>query len=324
MPDYWSNTLSNGLIDPQLRNIAIEQLWLGKNAQYLVLPDKIGEISNTIITNIPNNEQYLERIQSTPIIETLTNTPKFYTATVDAQRLNGILCSDKLIYNSKYLLPKSFARTSAILQCVANVLELEQESISSTLVNCSLPFGRFGYFNGVNNTKIVDSTYNSDPASLGYFLDTLEEVINSPDEFGFPIGHTLILGEMRELGNTAKAEHTKILDRIIELQTKYSTQILNVYLLGQEWSKCGQAISGAGLVNYNNQSWKVYSTAFGICNLIVKNELVENSWFWIKGSQNTIFLEIVVEYLLADSKDTKYLCRQDPKWHQIKMDLKYK
>ncbi len=320
LPDSWVKNLDNGLIDSRLRNIAIEQVNLCSQAEYIVLPEKIGEITNTLLTNSINSDQTIQKLQSIDSVSLAK--PKFLVSTAESSRINGILCSDKLVYNSKYLLPKSFARTSLVLQCVANCFELEGDLIAPTLQNCILPYGRFGYFNGLNQTKIVDSTYNSDPSSLGYFLDTLEEVINSGQEFGQPTGHTLILGEMRELGNVAKVEHCKILDRLIDLETKYPEQIINIYLIGQEWSNCGDSDSSSWFVNYSGKQFKRYATAGGISKELTKNEIKPQSWFWVKGSQNTIFLEIVVEALLANSEDKKYLCRQEPKWESIKSNLK--
>jgi UDP-N-acetylmuramyl pentapeptide synthase len=319
LPDSWVNSLEGSLIDGRLRNIALEQVTLATKAEYVVLPEKIGEITNTLLTNSINATQTIQKIQSTDASN--LSKSKFFVATATASRVNGILCSDKFVYNSKYLLPKSFARTSLILECVANCLEMDVNLISNTLKNCSLPFGRFGFFNGINQSKIVDSTYNSDPSSLNYFLDTLEEVINNPEEFGTPSAHTIILGEMRELGSVATREHRNILDRLLDLEKKYPEQISNIYLMGNEWLKCGDSDSTSWFVNYANKQFKHYPTAGKISKELFKQGIQNQSWFWIKGSQNTIFLEIVVESLLENKDDIKYLCRQEPKWKLIKESL---
>jgi UDP-N-acetylmuramyl pentapeptide synthase len=314
LPDYWSQTLSSKLHDGRLRNIALEQLWLTRNSHYVVLPEKIGEISNTILTNINQSEAAMDSSQTNIILEAESSKPRFYTSTADANRVNGILVSGRFVYNSKYLLPKSFARTSLILDSVVKALNLEEETVAQTLSDCNLPFGRFGFFNGLNETKIVDSTYNSDPASLGYFLDTLEEVINNEPDFGNPTCHTLILGEMRELGATAVIEHKNILNRLIDLQEKYPRQFLEIYLLGQEWQKCSDEATTSWFVKYKGQMFKRYESAQKINKEIDKIIIQKGSWFWVKGSQNTIFLEVVVEHLLANPEDKKFLCRQEEKW----------
>lgn len=321
LPESWNQALVSKFNDGKLRNIAIEQLWLSQNAHYLVLPDKIGEISNTILTNCISSEQTMSTTQNSTVLKTSETQPKFYTAFADAHRVNGILVSNKLVYNSKYLLPKSFARTSLILDSVVNALDLDVETVSQTVANCNLPFGRFGFFNGINDTKIVDSTYNSDPASLSYFLDTLEEVINNKEDFGNPSGHILILGEMRELGSTAVIEHRNVLDRILELEKKYPEQIMDIYLLGTEWQKCTDAESMEYEVKFKNRTFIRYLNAQNIATAIDRTIINKDSWFWIKGSQNTIFLEIVVEHLLQNQSDKKFLCRQEPKWDEIKKEL---
>jgi hypothetical protein len=318
LPETWQGYLNNGLIDGRLRNIAIEQLNLIQRAEHFVLPEQIGEISNTIITNAVNDEQMIEKIQNANFIDVLQGKPKFFTATATPSRVNGILMANKYIYNSKYLLPPTFARTSLILESIANVFEFDLSTVKTTLNECELPFGRFGQLIGKNSTRIIDSTYNSDPASLNYFLDTLEEVINNPTEFGQSSGHTLILGEMRELGDTAIEEHRKVLDRILKLQENYGKQILEVLFIGKEWLKLGQEGTTARYIRYWNNLFMNFESSSKICEYLDTKPMLENSWYWLKGSQNTIFLEVVTKHLLQDPNDSQYLCRQELKWDKLR------
>jgi UDP-N-acetylmuramyl pentapeptide synthase len=318
LPDTWTRTMENGMIDPRLKNIALEQFALGKNSEYLILPESIGEITNSILTNAIGERTKIDLIQSSTIIDVEAQKPRYFLSTAQSTRINGILVSDKFVYNSKYLLPKSFARTSLILQALCDCLDLDPHTLPKTISECKLPFGRFGQLNGVLDTRIIDSSYNSDPVSLGYFLDTLEEVINNPVEFGNPKGHSLILGEMRELGDTAIGEHSKILDRIIELQDLYHEDIIEIYLIGEEWQKIGEEGSSTRYINYKGVIWQKFDTPQRICKYIDKHGIIEGSWFWIKGSQNGNFLEVVVKHLLKDKSDSQYLCRQEPKWDYIR------
>lgn len=290
LPQSWQTNLSNNLIDVRLRNIAIEQLNLIQKSQHTVLPENIGQISNTIIANTIDQNQ-------------------FSVATATPSRINGILISDKYIFNGRYFLPNTFARTSLVLEAVANVFEFETQTVKDTINSCELPFGRFGRFVGKNNTTIIDSTYNSDPASLNGFLDNLEEVINNPTKFGLAnnsvSGHILIFGEMRELGITAKQEHNNILDRIVSLQEKYGKVILEVLFIGSEWHKL------------NKQPFIIFESASKICEYLDSKPQIPDSWYWIKGSQNTIFLETVTKHLLQNTEDSQYLCRQEAKWNKL-------
>ena len=42
------------------------------------------------------------------------------------------------------------------------------------------------------------------------------------------------------------------------------------------------------------------------------------SWIWVKGSQNTIFLEVLVESLLAKPADKMKLARQGNDWDHLR------
>jgi len=50
----------------------------------------------------------------------------------------------------------------------------------------------------------------------------------------------------------------------------------------------------------------------------LKDNIPQNSLVLVKGSQNTIFLEEAIKYLLKDKEDEKKLCRQDDYWLKIK------
>jgi hypothetical protein len=52
--------------------------------------------------------------------------------------------------------------------------------------------------------------------------------------------------------------------------------------------------------------------------LLSEIEKTPGALVYVKGSQNTIFLEEVVEVLLAQSKDREELCRRDIHWKKIR------
>lgn len=64
------------------------------------------------------------------------------------------------------------------------------------------PPGRFRIFKGINNSTIIDSTYNSSPLAVQEFLKYLAT---------FPKPRIAILGDMRELGSATEEEHKKLL-----------------------------------------------------------------------------------------------------------------
>src|SRR5690606_19703204 len=57
------------------------------------------------------------------------------------------------------------------------------------------------------------------------------------------------------------------------------------------------------------------------CGLHLKEELPENSLILVKGSQNTLYLEEAIKFLLVNQSDVKNLTRQEDYWMNIKKDF---
>ena len=304
---------SGSEIDSRLKNIAFEQLTLSNRADYVITPIEIGKITNQIACQ--NNQTQSE--------ETLQ--------TIAKRGHNFELISDNLSFNPNYFLPDTFAKNSLILEQVTKKLNVyDPEKINQILHNVKLPFSRFGKFKGVQNSTIIDSTYNSDPNSLKEFLHNIELVFNfykdaenreKADLVEQP-KHFVIIGEMRELGDMAPQLHEEVLKNLADLKKNNQHLIEEIILIGSEWKKLNQNSTRAyenchQIIKNQSQSWKVFEKA-GHINRYLEDKIRPNSWFWIKGSQNTIFLEIVVEHLLKEKADSARLCRRGPAWDKLR------
>ena len=91
---------------------------------------------------------------------------------------------------------------------------------------------------------------------------------------------TLILGDMRELGESSEAEHLKVLESIIKFG------FTDVYLVGVEFSKANDA-KGYGFKHYN--------TVEDMAEMLKKNPLKERT-ILLKGS-NGIHLTGLLDLL---------------------------
>lgn len=211
---------------------------------------------------------------------------------------SGALNVNKLRLPGKYLLPPSFARQIVASETVLGQFGIQSSSLQEVLENLELPNGRFGFFEGLHGTKIVDGSYNNDPASLTAFLNLLLEVHASGVNY-------LVVGEMRELGLNAQVEHQQAVNRLEELSQQYGTQVI---LIGQEWNQC----------NYNRQILKTYSKVGQIIYYFQQLSIPAEAWIWVKGSQNTIFLEALVESLLINPHDIHRLARRGPNWDELR------
>jgi len=312
------------------KNVALGQAKIHTNPSAVILPTSLARIDN----------QY---------VETLSSPSEVHTVAVQRSDNFALLIDNKYTTHPHYLLPQTFAKTVSVATRVASHFGINQQDIQQGIMATDLPRGRFGLFAGIDNSTIVDSTYNADPASMNSFFDLLEEVIQSyqraferyqqaeEDKHLYrpgshlrknlqpvvPPKHNVILGEMRELGSQSAQYHRQVIARLLTITRTYPDSIENVYLVGQEWKKIDEdgipkSDQGMYFIRQEKQLLKGFESVKYLTPLLDKKSIRPSSWWWIKGSQNTIYLESVVAHLLDDKKDTAYLCRQGKNWDTLR------
>jgi UDP-N-acetylmuramyl pentapeptide synthase len=304
VPDGLELKLESQQLDSTTKNVIVEMLKPLEYTKSYIIPTDINKLSNSYYININDT------------IETFT--PEFSTK-------SGLSYLDEILIDNNYLLPPTFAKTLSIVQKVGELYSIDKDIIQDLLGHLTLPNGRFSKFKGKLDTTIIDSSYNSDPDSVLGFLDSVSLTLASQNNVQYDIvKHNIILGEMRELGNIAKEKHAIILDKLIELKKNYSDKIENIILLGSEWDKLNETpiISREGEIKkilYKSQVFNNYSKVYDIA-IFFETNIRPQSWFWIKGSQNTIFLEYLVESLLLNKSDKSKLCRQEERWFKMRSE----
>ncbi len=159
--------------------------------------------------------------------------------------------------------------------------------------NFSLPPGRASIFSGINGSTIIDSSYNSSPDATSEFLKSLS--LEKSKKIA-------ILGDMRELGQQSEIEHTNL----GQLALKSADEIITVGPLTTKYFPAHKKI-------HKFLYWWQAQKFLENNPLLLKNTTV-----LVKGSQNTIYLEELVKYLLATPTDARSLCRQSSDWLQLK------
>lgn len=193
-----------------------------------------------------------------------------------------------------YILPDVYQSTIGSAISLAHTLKLDKNTILKNLKNnFSLPPSRSSVFKGVNDSTIIDSSYNSSPLAC-------IEMLNFLNTFKSP--KIAILGDMRELGTSSKIEHQKIYNHAL----KCADTIISV---GQETKK----YFGSKANKFSNW-WEALD--------FIKNNLPQKSTILIKGSQNTIFLEEIVKSLLQNKSDESKICRQSEYWLKTKSNYR--
>lgn len=202
-----------------------------------------------------------------------------------------------------YLLTADYGYTLAAAAAVGLVLDIPVAHSKELLRRkFRLPPGRMSVFQGIKGTTIIDSSYNSSLQPAVGALQLLKKATGRRK--------IAVLGDMRELGKLAKSEHELLAREAV----KDADQIFTFGPLMREYF-----LPEARRLGFGD---KVMSE-MKMLELIerVKNFLQKGDTILVKGSQNTIFLEILVEKLLANPADREKLCRRGKFWEEKRREV---
>ena len=201
-----------------------------------------------------------------------------------------------------YLLPEHYGHTFAAALCVAQHFEITPYKAGKLLEkNFVLPAGRATIIPAINGATILDSSYNSSAQPVLDFLELLHKL---------PANRKLaLLGDMRELGSVAEEEHVrvakkaaKVLDSVVlvgPLMREYALPVLQESKVHAQWFPTASAAA-----------------------LYLRNQLKKEDILLVKGSQNTLLLEIAIEELMAHPETApQVLCRRGKFWDRERKKL---
>lgn len=181
------------------------------------------------------------------------------------------------------------------LQMVSELLAHLNLELDKNFSGFQTPPGRNSVFNGIKNTVLVDSTYNT---GLGATKAVIEPFMAYPNQ-----NKWLVIGDILEQGSLEKSEHENLAKLILEQDVE------RVILIGPRTKKFTAPIvkqARADLV---------------LADFEMPNEVLQYLKAEIKGGELILFkggryLEGVIEQLLADSQDSKKLVRRGPSWEK--------
>ena len=194
----------------------------------------------------------------------------------------------------KDIAPPGFSDT--LLACVLTAagLGVPVSHSLSALSDYRPPKGRMRLFSGKNDSHIIDSSYNANPATMLEALKVLHQLAGRKRKIA-------VLGDMQELGTLSKSSHKALASQIV----KYADQAI---LYGEETAK--HTFPLLEKMNFPVRHFTDFPSLAKELSLLSK----PGSWFLVKGSQNKIYLERAVEVLLKDKKDIANLCRRGKYW----------
>jgi UDP-N-acetylmuramoyl-tripeptide--D-alanyl-D-alanine ligase len=158
--------------------------------------------------------------------------------------------------------------------------------------------GRMQVLRGLDETTIIDDTYNSSPLAAEAALKTLY-AIESPQRIA-------LLGSMNELGETSQEAHRKIGELCVPDKLSWVVTIgddANNYLAPAAQKKGCQV-----------RTFKTPNDA----GTFIHGVLQPGTVVLAKGSQNGVYAEEAVKIFLHSTEDEDKLVRQTPDWLETK------
>lgn len=201
----------------------------------------------------------------------------------------------------KYLFNEDYKYTFAAAVAVGEAFGIsEKEAKASLEKNLILPPGRMSLFRGINESQIIDSSYNASRIPVLTSLKALQE---------FPGRRKIaVLGDMRELGDLSRQEHELVASEAVKRADF-------VFTFGPLMEKFFVPVAKKLVEKGNFRAKEVRAfREMGEMIDFVKKFIKRDDVILVKGSQNTIFLERLVEALLVNPDDVSRLCRRGKMW----------
>lgn len=190
-------------------------------------------------------------------------------------------------YRFPNLLPKEIGYSILASLKLAEIMNLPVPANFDAFIS---PPGRSNLFDGVNNTTILDSSYNANANSMRVILDMVKQ-INAPRKVA-------VIGELLEQGSFSKLSHAELAQSLYEVgfdEIVLNGQLVKEYTLPALLEK-GFPQEHLHVTLSNKDA---YETAKGL--------LKENDLIVVKGGRQ----EGIVEHLLANKEDAAKLCRRE-------------
>ena len=194
---------------------------------------------------------------------------------------------------TNFYLPDIYQISFGAALSLARIFNINyNDAIKNLQTNFSLPYSRSSILNGIKNTTIIDSSYNSSPIACSEMLKFLDT---------FKTKKIAILGDMRELGSSTESEHQKIYQQALKIAD-------TIISIGPETKK---------YFGDKSQKFDYWWQAAEY----LKEQLIGNETILVKGSQTNIYLEELVKSILQNPPDSSKLCRQSAWWLKTKQNF---
>lgn len=179
----------------------------------------------------------------------------------------------------------------------ADSLGYDTYTVAESMSNLVPTVGRLNPLIGVNDTLILDDSYNASPAAMEAAIETLVS-IDTPGR------HFAVLGDMLDLGKMTKDVHENVGAFLKDQKLDY------LFLVGPR-----MAYAYEMLVNAKYPKTKIQHSDNPMDALpIIQKMMKKGDVVLIKGSQGMRMEKIVAELIEDKENSHKLLVRQDEEW----------
>lgn len=270
---YYDGQVAAGLFKSVDEAIAHEFATLPQNTQRLVVID--GE-----------NQAMLQAVSGLDVAveATVSDDLKQYDVWPD----KTVFAMTSGNFTFRFPLPKEAATQLGMLEKITTYLKLP---LMHNMADFAQPPGRSSHFEGIKDTKLIDSTYNAHLISMRSVLDMMS-LVHANHKW-------LVIGDMIEQGKSEADEHEKLGELLATMDVE------QIVLVGHRLQKYTLPVLQASPLGERTASFSATTDALNF----IKSRLEGGETILLKGSQ---YLEWIVEKLLAHPEDAAKLARQEP------------
>lgn len=197
-----------------------------------------------------------------------------------------------------HLVGEHSTRSAVAAGAVGVKLGMSEAEVAAGMAKIYAVKGRMNILRGMEDSIIIDDSYNSSPLAVASALRALYQM-NVPQRIA-------VLGSMNELGDMSEAEHIavgKLCDPI---------SLAHVITVGEDAEKYLAPAARANGCHVVSVKSALEAGAYA------HKFLEQGAAVLFKGSQGGIYLEEAVKVILHSTEDGEKLVRQSPEWLEKK------
>jgi UDP-N-acetylmuramoyl-tripeptide--D-alanyl-D-alanine ligase len=248
-----------------------------------------SEAKRKVITFGIENEADI-RVSNEEFLYDEEQKPKGINFRIDYQN-NSVPIKVEGVLGRQHVYPVLAAMACGISQDITTI------EMSDSLQNLKPAPGRMRILEGINNTTVIDDSYNASPIAVQEALKSLSKIENK----GVKIA---VLGDMSEIGRYTANEHKIIGSMVADLEIDYLLT----------FGKRAEFIYEEALISGMSEEKVFKFSEFGELSKKLKELTKEGSVVLIKGSQVMRTEKIVKQVMKEPEKARELLVRQDDFW----------